>query len=77
MSPMGGQEEFRGVIRLWSKLLHLRLVKLGFKQCMPDMCLYITKNDYNITIWESTLKICWSQELHLDSSTSFPTAYVS
>ena len=36
--------------RLWSQLLHSKLVELGFSQCTTDMCLYVKKIDEAITI---------------------------
>ena len=35
--------------RLWSKLLHSKLIELNFKQCTTDMCLYMKKVDDDIT----------------------------
>ena len=36
--------------RLWSKLLHSKLIELNFKQCTTDMCLYMKKVDDDIMI---------------------------
>lgn len=36
--------------RLWSKLLHSKLVDLGFKECTKDMFLYIKDSDGNVTV---------------------------
>ena len=41
---------FKQAGRLWSKLLHSKLVELSFKQCTTDMCLYVKQTDANVTV---------------------------
>ena len=36
--------------RLWSKLLHSKLVELDFKPCTTDMCFYVKRTDENVTV---------------------------
>ncbi|GMF30943.1 unnamed protein product [Phytophthora lilii] len=36
--------------RLWSQLLHTKLVELGFTRCITDMCLYYTRDGNDMTI---------------------------
>lgn len=36
--------------RLWSQLLHARLVELGFTRCITDMCLYHKRDGNDMTI---------------------------
>jgi hypothetical protein len=36
--------------RLWSQLLHAKLVELGFMRCITDMCLYYKRDGNEMTI---------------------------